>query len=111
MDLTPLYPVAKIIPPEEMQLPNESQRFWHDVTQSILAKDFSKATTLKQRLEEGQREKAAIRNSQGHEWQPRFFTAATTPVGRPLLTPDGQLALDRLHGGDYSLDPNLVLGA
>lgn len=43
--------------------------------------------------------------------QPRFFTGAVTPVGKPDLTPDGQEALKRLRNGDYTLEENKDYGA
>ncbi|KAL2059387.1 hypothetical protein ABVK25_000680 [Lepraria finkii] len=58
IDLKPLFPLPKIIPPLEKQLPNESQRFWASVTAAIKGKQFNEATKLKQELEERQREKA-----------------------------------------------------
>ncbi|KAI9886629.1 MAG: hypothetical protein M1823_001543 [Watsoniomyces obsoletus] len=111
IDLTPLFPVPKIVPPEEDQLPNESRRFWHDVTQAIHAKEWSKATTLKQRLEEGQREKAAQRKSEAHEWRPRFFTGVVTPIGKPELSTEGEAVLKGLERGEYRLEESAVRGA
>ena len=103
IDLNPLFPVAKEIPPEEQQLPNESRRFWHDVTAAIKARQYTRATTVKQELEEKQRQKAAARVAQNREFKPRFFTGVFTPVGRPELTPDGDEALRGLEAGQYEL--------
>jgi hypothetical protein len=61
---------------------------------------------LKQDIEDKQRKKAAERKDTGKEWQPRFFTGAVTPVGRPDLTPDGEEALKRLREDKYALEPN-----
>jgi hypothetical protein len=99
------------VPPEAQQLPNESRRFWRDVTQAILAREYGRATALKQQLEEAQRAKAAARARRGDEWRPRFFTGATTPVGRPELTAEGRAALEGLHAGDYRLQPAAETGA
>src|SRR4051812_36163852 len=104
-------PVAKQVPPESDQLPNESRKFWAPVTEAIHSKDYGKATMLKQTLEERQRKKAAERNSAKEEWTPRFFTGALTPVGRPDLTQDGLDALQGLHEGNYKLKPSEKLGA
>ena len=106
-----MYPVPKVIPPETEQLPNESRRFWGNVTQAILNKQYSEATKRKQEVEERQREKAAQRKAQNEEWQPRFFTGSVTPVGKPDLTNDGKFALQGLAQGDYHLEENLVTGA
>ena len=111
VDLNPLFPVPKIVPAESEQLPNESRRFWHDVTQSILNRQFGLATKLKQELEERQREKAAERKAQDVEWTPRFFTGSVTPVGRPELTQEGKIVLQGLHEGNYQLQESLITGA
>ncbi|KAF2429508.1 hypothetical protein EJ08DRAFT_590624 [Tothia fuscella] len=111
IDLNPLFPVPKICPPMDAQLPNESRKFWAGVTSAIVERKYGLATQLKQELEEKQREKAKERKEGGVEWQPRFFTGAVTPVGEPDLTPDGQLALQGLHTGDFRLEPNKVYAA
>ncbi|KAH0556024.1 hypothetical protein GP486_006038, partial [Trichoglossum hirsutum] len=107
VDLNPLLPVAKIIPSDEDQLPNESRKFWAGVTRAIHAHNYSKATQLKHEIEERQRQKAAARLSRNEEWKPRFFVGAVTPVGRPSLTKDGEEALRGLHEGSYTLRPYL----
>lgn len=71
LDLNPLTPVPKIIPPIDAQLKNESLRFWDGVTKAIKEKKFNLATTLKTELEEKQREKAKERKDKGAEWQVR----------------------------------------
>ncbi|MCJ1287679.1 hypothetical protein MMC26_007031 [Xylographa opegraphella] len=111
VDLKPLFPIRKIIPPEVDQLPNESRRFWHDVTAAILSRQYGVATKLKTELEERQREKVVIRKDQNEEWKPRFFTGSVTPVGKPELTEEGRLALKGLHEGNYRLQESLVTGA
>ncbi|KAG8630131.1 hypothetical protein KVT40_001750 [Elsinoe batatas] len=111
VDVNPLYPVQKIVPPAEQQLPNESRKFWSGVTQAILDKEYGKATTAKQELEERQRQKAAERKSRNAEWKPRFFTEAMGPSGRPELTEDGRKAIDKLHQGEWALEPSAETGA
>jgi len=111
IDLNPLFPVAKFVPPVEDQLPNESRKFWASVTEAILNKQYSLATQLKQELEERQRDKAADRKARNVEWQPRFFTGATTPIGKPDLTKDGEDVLKGLHMNQFKLEPNKELGA
>jgi hypothetical protein len=95
----------------EAQLPNESQRFWKDVTAAIQNKQFSLATHLKTEIEERQRAKAAERKAADKEWQPRFFTGAVTPVGRPELTPDGEEVLKGLKENLFDLKENVEYGA
>jgi len=111
IDLNPLYPVPKIVPPLEQQLPNESRKFWEKVTDAIVSKQYGLATTLKQEIEERQRQKAAERKAKESEWQPRFFTGAVTPVGKPDLTKDGEEVLKGLHKDEFVLKENAEYGA
>jgi len=111
IDLVPLFPVPKTIPPIAEQLPNESLRFWSDVTEAILDKEFNKATKLKHDIEERQREKAVERKENNEEWQPRFFTGVVTPIGRPDLTDEGKAVLKGLGENNFSLKENNKLGA
>ncbi|KAL3426238.1 Oxysterol-binding protein-like protein 1 [Phlyctema vagabunda] len=111
IDLAPLNVVPKNLPPKELQLPNESLRFWSDVTEAITSRQYSRATALKQDLEERQREKAKKRLEEGKEWQPRFFTGSVTPLGKPDLTEDGREALKGLQEGRWELKENEVTGA
>ncbi|GAB7351350.1 hypothetical protein MBLNU459_g2034t1 [Dothideomycetes sp. NU459] len=106
IDVNPLFPAEKIVPPVDQQLPNESRRYWSAVTDAIINRQYSKATQEKQEIEERQREKAADRKARNDEWSPRFFTAATSPPGNPVLTDEGKRALDGLHRGDYLLEPS-----
>ena len=101
----------KLLPPTSQQLPNESLRFWSGVTEAITARQFSRATTLKQELEERQRAKAKEREDSGVEWQPRFFVGAVTPLGRPELSEEGKEALKGLQEGRWELKESDVLGA
>lgn len=106
IDLNPLDPMPKIVPPLEEQLPNESLKFWEGVTNAIVGKQYTLATSLKTEIEEKQRAKAAERKAAETEWKPRFFTGAVTPIGKPDLTPDGEEALKGLHAENYQLPPN-----
>ncbi|KAL8960670.1 MAG: hypothetical protein Q9193_002667 [Seirophora villosa] len=110
IDLNPLWPISKIIPPENQQLSTESRRFWHGVTDAIISKQYGQATRLKQELEERQREKATERKDQDFEWRPRFFTEALMANGKPLLTEDGRMALQRLQEGNYHLEESANVG-
>lgn len=95
----------------EEQLPNESLKFWEGVTNAIVGRQYNQATALKTEIEEKQRKKAAERKEANKEWQPRFFTGAVTPIGRPDLTKDGEIALKGLHEEKYHLEPNKEYGA
>jgi len=99
------------VPATETQLPNESRRFWQDLTAAILDKEYNKAGNVKQEIEDRQRAKAAERKAMNVEWSPRFFTATTTATGKPELTAEGRAALDKLHQGDWRLEPAKEYGA
>ncbi|MCJ1470988.1 hypothetical protein MMC07_009636 [Pseudocyphellaria aurata] len=111
VDLKPLFPTPKIVPPSASQLPNESQRFWAGVTSAILNKQFSQATKVKQELEERQREKAAERAERHETFKPRFFEHAVTADGRPELTEEGRRALKGLQAEDWHLEEGAGIGA
>lgn len=93
------------------QLPNESKKFWKEVTEAIVSKQYDTGNKLKQEIEKNQRDKALERKEAGREWRPRFFTGAVTPVGKPDLTDDGKKALEGLNRGDYKLEENKEYGA
>lgn len=103
IDLTPLHPVPKMLPPKEDQLPNESLRFWQDVTDAIVSKQYGEATRLKQILEQQQRDRAEGLKVRNEEWKPRYFTGAVVPEARPELNPEGQAVLRGLQEGNYKL--------
>lgn len=109
--MAPLWPEAKIIPPEDDQLPNESRKFWASVTDAIVNKQYQQATSAKQEIEERQRQKAAERKARNAEWHPRFFKDPLGPRGQPELSEEGRRALDNMRGGDYSLTPSQETGA
>lgn len=111
IDITPLHPATKILPPAEEQLSNESLKFWSDVTTAIMDKQFTQATKLKQDIEERQRQLAAERKEKQMEWKPRFFTGAVTPLGKPELTEEGQKALQGIRAGEYALEESTVQAA
>lgn len=88
----------------EKQLPNESLKFWGGVTDAIMAKQFSKATTIKQELEEAQREKAREREKTGAVFQPVFFEQVTGNDGKPDLTDKGREVLRRAQKEEWDLE-------
>ncbi|KAH9212974.1 hypothetical protein DL95DRAFT_169219 [Leptodontidium sp. 2 PMI_412] len=111
IDLAPLSVAPKLLPPPAAQLPNESLRFWSSVTEAITSRQYSRATALKQELEERQREKAKEREEAGTEWTPRFFVGATSPLGKPELTDEGREALKGLQEDRWELSESKVAGA
>ncbi|KAK4111635.1 hypothetical protein N656DRAFT_145299 [Canariomyces notabilis] len=104
IDIAPLSVAPKVLPPPEQQLPNESLTLWGEVTKAILAKQYSRATAVKQELEEAQREKAREREKKGETWKPVFFEQATDKAGKPSLTEEGRKVLERAQNGDWSLE-------
>ena len=77
------------------------------MTRAIHSKQFSKATQLKQELEEAQREKAREREKTGEEWKPVFFTQVTDKGGRPELTEKGREVLKLAQEGKWDIKPIL----
>ena len=104
IDLNPLSVATKSLPPKEKQAENESLRMWDGVTQAILSKQYSKATTVKVELEESQREKARERERTNSPFQPVFFTQVTDRAGRPDLTDKGRQVLERAQKNEWDLD-------
>ncbi|CAP64585.1 uncharacterized protein PODANS_5_8600 [Podospora anserina S mat+] len=104
IDVAPLSVAPKVLPPVEKQLPNESLQLWSEVTKAIHAKQFGKATTVKQELEEAQREKAREREKKGETWTPVFFEQATDKAGKPSLTEKGREVLRRAQAGNWDMD-------
>lgn len=103
VDLEPLSIAPKIIPPQTAQLENESLRFWGGVTEAIKSKQFSRATSIKQELEEAQRRKAKERETNNETWSPRYFTGSVTPLGQPELSDEGKKVLQALQEGKWDI--------
>ncbi|OAA73318.1 Oxysterol-binding protein [Cordyceps fumosorosea ARSEF 2679] len=104
LDTAPLQVAPKILPPADRQAPNESLTLWGGVTEAIHARQFSRATTLKQELEEAQRVKARERERAGQTHSPVYFSHAVGNEGQPELTEKGREVLERSQKGDWSLD-------
>lgn len=103
MDTAPLSVARKSLPPDSEQLSNESLQLWGGVTKAILAKQYSKATSLKVELEEAQREKARQREKSKEAWKPVFFEQALNKVGKPELSEKGRQVLERAQRGEWSM--------
>ena len=78
--------------PDENQFVNESRKVWEAVTELIYAKQWGKATKVKQEIEGRQRKDAALRKERNEEWVPKFFIweemggrAKLTDAGREML--------------------------
>ncbi|PGH16101.1 hypothetical protein AJ80_05316 [Polytolypa hystricis UAMH7299] len=104
VDIAPLFPVAKQVPSEDQQRPNESRKYWSQVTAAIQDKQYALATKLKHELEERQREKVIERTERNEEWTPRFFKLPVAPSGKPDLTEKGERVLQGLHEGNFNFE-------
>ena len=111
IDLGPLMPVPKICTPPEDQLPNESRRFWKDLTIALQEKRFGDANRIKQEIEQKQRDKVAQRQAQNMDWKPRFFSEVTEEGGQPHLSEEGKLALAGLQKKEFELKESGVMAA
>jgi len=89
VDLEALDVIAKECPPTEIQLPLESRKVWTEVTAAIHAKEFSKATKVKQGIEARQRKEAAVRKDRSQDWIPRYFVVDVNG-GQPQLSSEGR---------------------
>lgn len=107
IDVNPLMPIPKIVPPPEEQLDNESRKLWEKVSQAINDRKYGEATTIKQDIEQRQRDLAAQREKDKKEFIPRFFKNATDPSGKPELTEDGKKVLDQMQSLNFHLEPRL----
>ncbi|KAG8529230.1 uncharacterized protein KY384_005865 [Bacidia gigantensis] len=110
VDLRPLFPEPKLIPPLTIQLPNESQRFWANVTTAIKDKKFTEATRLKQELEEKQRRIAKERENTENAFKPRFFTQTIEKDGKPDLSEEGKRTIQDLQEGKWEIKEGVGAG-
>jgi hypothetical protein len=78
---------AKHSPPQARPLheqgERESQKLWHDVTEAVKRRDQEVATDAKAKIEDMQREEAAMRNSEGVDWHPQLFRRVQGGHGSP----------------------------
>ena len=107
IDITPLMPVPKIVPPPDEQLDNESRKLWSDVSDAINDRKYGDATTKKQDVEQKQRDRAAEREKDKKVFKPRFFQNATDPSGRPELTEEGRKVIKDMQKLDFHMEPRV----
>ncbi len=88
----------------EKQLAHESIKFWSGVTEAIHSKQFGKATSIKNELEEAQREKARERERTGIPFKPVFFQHVNGNGGQPALTDKGREVLNRAQKKDWDVE-------
>ncbi|CDZ98460.1 Oxysterol-binding protein [Phaffia rhodozyma] len=99
IDLDILAVIPKNVRPLTAQSEFESRRLWDSVTQKMLAKNYTDATTAKQAIEQDQRNRAAERKKEGIEFEPRFFEP-NIDDGRPRLTEAGRKAIEAELAGE-----------
>lgn len=96
VDLEALSVIPKSCLPTEAQLPLESRVVWKEVSNLIHAKEYSKATKVKQGIEARQRNDAAARKERNEDWVPRYFDREDLG-GRAELTREGREMLDMIY--------------
>ncbi len=69
--------------PLEEQEERESQRLWYKTAQAVKDRNHELATDEKTKIEEVQREEAALRANDGVEWHPRLFRRVRGGPGAP----------------------------
>ncbi|KAK5942518.1 hypothetical protein PMZ80_005083 [Knufia obscura] len=107
IDIAPLMPVPKIVPPPEEQLDNESRKLWNEVSNAIHERKYGDATNIKQDVEQRQRDRAAEREKERKVFKPRFFKNATDPLGRPELTEEGRKVVEDMQRLEFHLEPRV----
>jgi hypothetical protein len=120
VDLSPLSVAAKTTPPPALQAPHESLAFWAAVTTAIQSRHFSRATQLKQELEDQQRRRTRARQQRREKWLPRFFLpgrgagsdgdggGGDEAKGRPELTSLGHAIVEDMRAGRWELPRELM---
>ena len=83
--------------PLEEQGEKESQKLWHSTNVAIKHTDHVAATDEKTKIEEAQREEAARRQQEGHEWTPLLFRPVEGGPGGPE---EGEEGLDWILNAD-----------
>jgi oxysterol-binding protein-related protein 9/10/11 len=96
VDLEALTVIPKTCLPAETQLSLESRAVWKEVTNLIEAKEYSKATKVKQGIEARQRKDAATRKERNEDWVPTYFVTEDLG-GRAELTKEGREMLETVY--------------
>ncbi|KAK0746298.1 hypothetical protein B0T18DRAFT_411321 [Schizothecium vesticola] len=76
-------PSPPLCRPLEEQEERESQKLWSKTAQAVIDRNHELATDEKTKIEEQQREEAALRANDGIEWRPRLFRAVKGGPGGP----------------------------
>ena len=107
IDIGPLMPVPKMVPPPSEQLDNESRKLWAEVSNAINDKKYSDATNIKQEVEQRQRDRATEREKDNKVFKPRFFKNATDPTGKPELTEEGRKVIENMQNLSFHMEQRL----
>ena len=90
------------VAPLEQQDPYESNRAWEKVAAAIMKSDMDTVHIEKSKIENSQRELRKKEQSEGREWQRRFFTRSATadPVFEQLVKaiPGERIEADKTGG-------------
>jgi oxysterol-binding protein-related protein 8 len=98
-------PSSPQVRPIEDQEERESQRLWKDVAQAVVERNHEKATDEKTKIEDRQREEAALRVQEGVEWHPRLFRRVK---GGPGGTEEGEEDLEWIINTHMSVSPHAL---
>ncbi|KZT70421.1 hypothetical protein DAEQUDRAFT_725323 [Daedalea quercina L-15889] len=93
IDLSTLCSIPKSVRGLEKQHANESRKLWENVTNNLVAKEYSEATKHKLAIEQRQRDDAAERKRKGAQFVPNYFES-DIESGIPRLTEAGRKALE-----------------
>ncbi|CAL1708602.1 unnamed protein product [Somion occarium] len=105
LDISTLHVIPKAVRALEKQLPDESRKLWENVTNKLMAKEYSDATKHKLAIEQKQRDDAAERKRKGQMFVPKYFEP-DLDSGIPTLTEEGRKALEEelKEEGPYPLE-------
>ncbi|TFB06022.1 Oxysterol-binding-like protein [Trichoderma ghanense] len=76
-------PSAPLTRPISEQEERESQRLWEKTAKAVKERNHELATDEKTKIEDRQREEAALRAQENIEWVPRLFRAVRSAPGEP----------------------------
>jgi len=94
-------PSPLIARPLEEQEERESQKLWAKTAQAVRDRNHELATEEKTKIEDMQREEAAVRANDGVEWHPRLFRRVK---GGPGGSEEGEEDLEWIINAQMSVD-------
>lgn len=95
-----------IVPPLESQDPYETKKAWKPVAEAIVKGDMDTTSVEKSKIENAQRELRKKEQSEGREWERRFFTRQPGPdkTFEELARPIGEKIEADKTGGVWRFD-------